>query len=226
MLYLENARNNFSAAGSTFAGDGESSFYHRVALMIPDKVDVNTLILAMKIALQDEEKSYSNTFGFISLVPRYVDQIATPEFAIEFRKKYLMEVLGLQVNDINEEVDYGCNEIEPDVIDVSSKDLGEVFAALYNASAPIGAGFFQYDSEDWDKSVADRFFVYSYGENYSTQKMSFDYVKGRNMEVTIEDNIIYVKRYNIANGIGLAQRVIKTIPDKGLDPQKLMKDRK
>lgn len=226
MLYLENARNNFSAAGSNFTGDGESSFYHRVALMIPDKVDVDTLILAMKIALADEDKSYNNTFGFISLVPRYVDQIASTEFALEFRRKYLIEVLGLQVEEISNEVDYGCNEIEPDVIDISSKDLGEVFAALYNASAPIGAGFFQYDSEDWDKSVAQRFFVFKYGENYESERMFFDYVKGRNMEVTIQDNIIYVKRYNIANGIGLAQRVIKTVPNKDMDVQQLMKDKK
>lgn len=226
MLYLENARNNFSAAGSRFTGDGESNFYHRVALMIPDKVDVDTLILAMKIALADEDKSYNNTFGFISLVPRYVDQIASVEFALEFRRKYLIEVLGLQVEEISDEVDYGCNEIEPDVIDISSKDLGEVFAALYNASAPIGAGFFQYDSEDWDKSVAERYFVFKYGENYKSERMFFDYVKGRNMEITIQDNIIYVKRYNVANGIGLAQRVIKTVPNKDLDVQKLKKDKK
>ena len=223
MLYLENARNNFSAAGSNFFEGGESNFYHKVALMIPDKIDVDTLVLAFKIALKDEDKSYGNTFGFISLVPRYVDQIATPEFAIEFRKKYLKEVLGLEVNEIDNEVDYGCIEVEPDVIDISNKDLCEVFAALYNASYPIGAGFFQYDSMDWDSEVADMFFQYKWGEDYQSKRMFFDYVKGRNMEVTIDGNLIYVKRYNIANGIGLAQQVIRSIPNKDMDVSKLKK---
>ncbi len=226
MLYLENARNNFSAAGSHFGADSECSFYHRLALMIPDKVDVDTLILAMKIALNDEDKSYGNTFGFISLVPRYVDQIASVEFALEFRKKYLTEILGLHVEEISEEVDYGCNEIEPNVIDISNKDLGEVFAALYNASAPIGAGFFQYDSEEWNKRIAEMYFVHEYGENYKKERMFFKYVKGRNMELTVDGNTLYVDRYNIANGFGLAQRVIKTVPNKELDVQKLKKDKK
>lgn len=226
MVYLENARNKFSSATRNFSGDGEGNFYHKIALMIPDKVDVDTLILAMKIALLDEDKTYNNTFGFISLIPRYVDQIATTEFALEFRHKYLIEVLGLSVEEISEEVDYGCNEIEPDVIDISNKDLGKVFAALYNASAPIGAGFFQYDSEEWDESVARRFFKFKYGDNYASERMYFDYVKGRNMEITIQDNLIYVERYNIANGIKLAQRVIKTVPNIDLDVQKLMKDKK
>ncbi len=223
MLYLENARNNFSAAGSNFFEGGESNFYHKIALMIPDKIDVDTLILAFKIALKDEDNSYGNTFGYISLVPRYIDQIATPEFAIEFRKKYLKEVLGLEVEEISEEVDYGCVEIEPNVVDISNKDLCEVFAALYNASYPIGAGFFQYDPMEWDSEVVDRFFKYKYGEDYREQRMFFDYVKGRNMEITIDGNLIYVQRYNIANGIGLAQKVIRSIPNKEMDVQKLKK---
>ena len=61
---------------------------------------------------------------------------------------------------------------------------------------------------------------------FLTILMFFDYVKGCNMELTIQDNLVYVERYNVANGIWLAQRVIRTIPNKDLDIQKLKKDKK
>jgi len=57
------------------------------------------------------------------------------EFAREFRKKYNAEVLGLTQEELPN-VDYGCTEVEPDVIDISNKDRNEVLAALYNASTP------------------------------------------------------------------------------------------
>lgn len=223
MLYLENARNSFSAASSIFGHGGEEKFYHNLSLMIPDKIDVDTLILAMKVALRDVDKSYDNSFGYISLIPRYVDRIATPEFATEFRNKFIEEILGLDVNELSTEVDYGCTEVEPNLVDISNKDFCEVFAALYNASYPIGAGFFQYDPEPWNAQIADMFFKYKYGENYREQSIFIDYVKGRNMELKINGNLLYVRNYNIANGIGLAQQVIRTIPNKDLDVQKLKK---
>lgn len=223
MLYLENARNSFSSASGLFGKGSEGKFYHNLSLMIPDKVDVDTLILAMKVALRDEDKSYDNSFGYISLIPRYVDQIASLEFATEFRNKFIEEILGLDVNELNTEVDYGCTEVEPNLVDISNKDFCEVFAALYNASYPIGAGFFQYDSEPWNAKIADMFFKYKYGENYRDESMYLDYVKGRNMDLKINGNLLYVRNYNIANGIGLAQQVIRTIPNKDLDVQKLKK---
>ena len=47
MLYFENAKECFESAHETILGreNAESEFYHRFARMIPDKVDVDTLVL-------------------------------------------------------------------------------------------------------------------------------------------------------------------------------------
>ena len=89
MLYFENAKESFESACGTFNRcNSESEFYHKFARMIPDKIDVDTLVLAFKMALQDVEKEGENTLPYIALVPQYVRQCTSPEFAHEFRKKY------------------------------------------------------------------------------------------------------------------------------------------
>ena len=96
MLYFENAKESFRSATGTFNDySSECQFYHRFAEMIPDKIDVDTLVLAFKIALQDAKREEENTAPFISLIPHYVRQCTSLEFAHEFRKKYNQEVLGL-----------------------------------------------------------------------------------------------------------------------------------
>ena len=145
MLYIENARANFSTATDSFcksARTPEVVFYHKFANMIPDRLDVDTLILALKIALQDAEREGVNTFPFITIIYLYVRQFSSSEFAHEFRLKYLRNVLSVEIADLPE-VDYGYNKAESSesIIDISNKDPYEVFAALYNASAPVGMGF-------------------------------------------------------------------------------------
>lgn len=141
MLFFENAKESFeSASGTININNSESEFYHKFAKMIPDKIDVDTLVLAFKIALLDAEKEGENTLSFIALIPQYVRQCTSREFANEFRKKYNSEVLGLTQKELLD-VDYGYIEIEPDVIDISDKDRNQVLAALYNASTPYGMGF-------------------------------------------------------------------------------------
>ena len=121
MLFFENAKESFeSASGTINRYNSESEFYHKFAKMIPDRIDIDTLVLAFKMALQDAEKEGENTLPFIALVPQYVRQCTSPEFAHEFRKKYNAEVLGLTQEELPD-VDYGCVEIESDVIDISDK---------------------------------------------------------------------------------------------------------
>ena len=155
MLYFENAKESFEQACGTFIkNNSETRFYHEFARMIPDKIDVDTLVLAFKIAFNDAEYEGKETLSFIALVPHYVRQCTSKEFAMEFRKKYNEEVLGLDQEELPD-VDYGCNEIEPDVIDISNKDRAEVLAALYNASTPIGMGFSEYNPMTWTKEIAE-----------------------------------------------------------------------
>lgn len=215
MLYFENAKESFeSASGTIERYNSESEFYHEFARMIPDKIDVDTLILAFKMALQDAEREGKNTLPFIALVPHYVRQCTSPEFAREFRKKYNKEVLGLDQKELPD-LDYGYKEIETDVIDISDKDRAEVLAALYNASTPIGMGFAQYNPMSWTKEIAEIYFE-QYGEPDVNGAISFDWIMGRPVHCTFVDNLVYVKAYNFDNEFGLAQRAIATCKNKTL----------
>lgn len=215
MLYFENAKESFeSASGTIERYNSESEFYHEFARMIPDKIDVGTLVLAFKMALQDAEREGKNTLSFIALVPHYIRQCTSPEFAREFRKKYNKEVLGLDQEELPD-VDYGYKEIEPDVIDISDKDRSEVLAALYNASTPIGMGFAQYNPMPWTKEVAEMYFEQCACPDESGA-ISFKWIMGRPVHCTFVDNLVYVKAYNFDNEFGLAQRAIATCKNKTL----------
>lgn len=212
MLYFENAKESFAAASETFNSyNSESEFYHRFAIMIPDKIDVDTLVLAFKMALQDAEREGENTLSFIALVPQYVRQCTSPEFAHEFRKKYNEEILGLTQEELPD-VDYGYTEVEKDVIDISNKDRNEVLASLYNASTPVGMGFAQYNPMPWTKEIAGMYFE-RFGQPDSDGVIAFKWVMGRPLNCKFVDNLVYVAGYNNDNEWGLAQRAISTCPN-------------
>lgn len=212
MLFFENAKESFeSASGTINRYNSESEFYHKFAKMIPDRIDVDTLVLAFKMALQDAEKEGENTLPFIALVPQYVRQCTSPEFAHEFRKKYNAEVLGLTQEELPD-VDYGCVEIESDVIDISDKDRNEVLAALYNASTPVGMGFAQYNPMPWTKEIASMYFE-QFGQPDKDGVIAFKWVMGRPLNCKFIENLVYVAGYNNDNEWGLAQRAISTCPN-------------
>ena len=212
MLFFENAKESFeSASGTINRYNSESEFYHKFAKMIPDRIDVDTLVLAFKMALQDAEKEGENTLPFIALVPQFVRQCTSPEFAHEFRKKYNAEVLGLTQEELPD-VDYGCVEIESDVIDISDKDRNEVLAALYNASTPVGMGFVQYNPMPWTKEIASMYFE-QFGQPDKDGVIAFKWVMGRPLNCKFIENLVYVAGYNNDNEWGLAQRAISTCPN-------------
>lgn len=212
MLILENAKKSFaSACGSIYRENEESRFYHKIAEMIPEKIDVDNLILAFKIALRDADRRGENTVGFIALAPMYVDQCENPEFAAEFRKKYNSEILGLTVEELPEQ-EFDCIEISPDVIDISNKSRGAVLAALYNHTVPLGKGFMQYNPMSWTPEMGEAYFD-KVGTKTNDGGTSFKYVLGRCLDVLFQDKLVYVRGYNYVNGEGAAQKVIATIPN-------------
>lgn len=212
MLYFENAKESFESARSTFERcNEEPEFYHRFAQMIPDRIDVDTLVLAFKIALQDAQREGKNTLPYIALVPQYVRQCTSPEFAHEFRKKYNAEVLGLTQEELPD-VDYGCTEVEPNVIDILDKDRNEVLAALYNASKPAGMGFGDYNPMPWTKEIASMYFE-RFGQPDNDGVIAFKWVMGRPLNCKFVGNFVYVAGYNNDNEWGLAQRAISTCPN-------------
>ena len=218
MLFFENAKESFESASGVFNKcNSESQFYHKFAKMIPDKIDVDTLVLAFKIALQDAEKEGENTLPFIALIPQYVRQCTSLEFAHEFRKKYNTEVLGLTQEELPN-VDYGYIEVEPDVIDISDKDRDDVLAALYNASTPAGMGLLQYNPMPWTKEIASMYFD-QFGKPNEDGTIDIKWVMGRPLNCKFVGNLVYVAGYNNDNECGLAQKAISTCPN--LDKRKL-----
>lgn len=212
MLYLENAKECFSsAAGILERNNTESEFYHTFAQMIPDRIDVDTLVLAFKIAFQDEQRKGKNTLPYIALVPQYVRQFTSLEFSHEFRKKYNREILGLTQEELPD-VDYGYTEVETDVIDISNKDINEVVAALYNASTPVGMGFEQYNPMTWTKEIA-AMYLEKFAKPDSNGLITLKWVMGRPLNCKFIDNLVYVAGYNNDNEWGLAQRAIATCPN-------------
>ena len=212
MLYLEKAREHFSSARSNIgdSDDVECDFYRRLALMIPDVIDVDSLILAFKIMFNDANKK--NTESFIACVPKYVEQCASKEFAHEFRKKYIVEVLGLDYWEFDD-VDYGCIEVEEDIIDISNKDRGEVLAMLYNASIPMGRGFESYNPLTLTKEMGEIFFDKFGDKSNDGKTVNFDYILGRPIKCSFSENTVNVRGYNNTNQDGLAQRAISACPN-------------
>ena len=211
MLVLENAREGFAQAHDSFSDHTEEvNFYHTLSRMIPDRIDVENLILIMDILLRQEAKKGTRTETFITLVPRYVRQISSPEFAHEFRKNYFSQIVGIDWEE-PEEGKYQCVEVEPNVIDISSKDKYEVFAALYNACLPVGLGLGDYNPMPWNKTMAE--FGFKHFGKEADGRVHFKWVAGRPMSISFQDNLVYVGSYNYENETGLAQRVIRTVPD-------------
>lgn len=222
MSILEDAKERFASACGILDGDNvESKFYHDFARMIPDSMDVDTLVLAFKIAFQDAERAGKNTLGYIAIVPQYVRLFTSPEFAHEFRIKYNAEVLGLSQEDLPD-VDYGYTEVQPDVIDISDKDRNEVLAALYNASTPAGRGFANYNPMPWTKEIAAMYFEKN-GQPDKDGVIHFKWIMGRAVNCKFMGNLVYVAGYNNDNEWGLAQKVIATVPNLSKQSNNLLK---
>lgn len=213
MLILENAKEAFAVSKDpVFGTNSECEFFHLLSEIIPDTIDVDTLILACKIALEEEKRMGRHPENYISIIPQYVSQCASFEFAHEFREKYIREVLGLTQEPLPD-VDYGYNEVEKDVIDISNKDKGAVLAALYNASIPVGMGIIEYNPATWDERMGN-YYLEHIAEKDSYGNINLHYVMGRLVRCRFEGNLVKVALYNLETEQGLAQKAIATVPNK------------
>lgn len=227
MLLAENIKEHLSEARSTLGYDDiECTIHHDVARIIPDTIDVENLVLAYKIIINEYEREGENPLAFISVIPSYVKQGVSKDFFFEFRKVYTRELIGIALPDYSGE-DYGCTEVEEDIIDISNKNKYEVFAKLYNALPPIGMGFAQYNPIPLDEDLAKLVFEKE-GKKDSDGSVSFRYVLGRLMPCMFIDNLLYVRAYNYENADGLAQQIVascKNVNEKEIAPQKVKKDK-
>lgn len=88
------------------------------------------------------------------------------------------------------------------MVNISGLSKAKVLAALYNASKPLGIsmGFLKYDPYDMSEEEAQS--ILDGGH------LRFDYVKGRVMKVSLENDDIYPGFYDRDNGQGALERVV------------------
>jgi len=89
---------------------------------------------------------------------------------------------------------------------ITEKDQPKVLAALYNASAPIGIGFLQYDKNPMTEEQA---------QELLSQYTRYDYLFGRLMKVSFENEDVYLGLYNRDNGDSWAEMAIAAMLESG-----------
>ena len=89
------------------------------------------------------------------------------------------------------------------MIDISGLSKAKVLAALYNNSQPLGLGRFQATDEDMTEGEAQ--VILDEGQTY------FDYLKGRVLKVSLENDEFDPYLYDRDNGEGAAQRIIDNL---------------
>lgn len=80
-------------------------------------------------------------------------------------------------------------------IDISKLDKAEVLAALFNASRPLGMGFFQPHAASMTREEA---------AHLLSENDYFDYVRGRVMKVDLSGDTLRTALYDRDNGRGAA----------------------
>lgn len=224
-VYLENARQIFLTPPRNVYYDGRGdkefdTFIKMLGYIVPNKLTAEELIVYLKFLMKDikdktcrfqNSKAFKEIFEnyllwsdnlemWMTYFPEFIQKFTPSEFYSEFIEMFRESFYQLEPEQEKEQ-DYGCVEIEPDVIDISNKDKAEVLAALYNHSKPIGMGIVQYDPTPMTIEVA----------RMALKKMGycFSYLKGRTMKVNLEGDIVYVYGYNRDNNCpGLAQKAI------------------
>ena len=225
--YLDNVKQTFINPPRDIYYEGRDSgefdnFIKLLGYVLPNRITPEELIVFMKFLVKDIKdgtcrflnsrafketfENYLNVSGnldmWMTYMPSFIQSISSSEFNEEFLELFRKGFYHME-DEQEEEKDYGCVEVEPDVIDISNKDKAEVLAALYNHSKPIGMGIVQYDPTPMTVEVA----------RMVLEKMGycFGYLKGRTMKVNLEEDTIWVYRYNADNNHpGLAQKAIST----------------
>lgn len=89
-----------------------------------------------------------------------------------------------------------------DQLDISDLSKAEVLAALYNASRPLGMGWLQFDPTPMTVSEAE--------QTIKEMGLSYEYLKGRVMKVSLRSDRFDPRLYDRDNGGGAAERAINT----------------
>ena len=95
-------------------------------------------------------------------------------------------------------------------IDIKGLDKAELLAALYNSSQPLGLGFLQADTNAMTKEDAT--------EIIREQGLSFDYLQGRVMKISLEGDNLNPWGYDRDNGEGSVAQIVENLKN-GIEVQ-------
>ncbi len=242
-VYLENAREIFLRKNyDSSYYDGRSieqldNFIRMLGYIIPNKVTPEELIVYLEFLVHDIKDGvcrFNNSQGFknefesymyragnlemwMTYFPSFAKAATPPEFYEEFIELFREKFYQLE-SKTDKDTDYGCIEIEKDLIDISNKNKADVLAALYNHAKPVGMGIIQYDPTPMTREIAE----------YLLEKRgyTYDYLKGRPMKLSLKDDVIHVYCYNRDNDQdGLAQKAIATCPNIKQDNNQKVKNK-
>ncbi len=85
-------------------------------------------------------------------------------------------------------------------IDIKNMNKARVLKALYNRATAQGVGFFAHNPKDMTEDQANDYL--KTGQTY------FDYVQGRVMKISLEDDAMRTALYDRDNGIGAAEAAL------------------
>ena len=99
--------------------------------------------------------------------------------------------------------------MENNVIDISKLNKAEVLATLYNASQPLGMGFFHFTPEEMTAEEAQGIIderLAPDGDRTPDPRhaLYFDYLKGRVMKIDLGNDNLRIALYDRDNGQGAA----------------------
>ncbi len=91
------------------------------------------------------------------------------------------------------------------IVDISKKDKAAVLAVLYNYARPLNLGYFMFNPSSMT--------VEESREILESGRLRFDYLNGRVMKISLEGDVVDTRLYDIDNGEGAGERLIRSIPD-------------
>ena len=105
-------------------------------------------------------------------------------------------------------------------INIAGLDKAELFAALYNHAKPLGMGIIHYDPTPLTKEAAQK--LMAAGDDSArmfpgmgrSERLYFDYVKGRPLKIDITSDEMDTWLYNRDQGDGAAEKIVETLRKK------------
>lgn len=156
---------------------------------------------------EDDLKKRLNTgkhefFAYMGYFPLVIDNISEKIFAKKFREIFSVIFGEIAQPPIEEKKIVGITIVEEGkIVDISNKDIAEVFSNLYNNARPQDdLGIIGFSTKNMSVEEA---------RHILKTRQSFDYFNGRALKLDFYEPAKFrIDIYNTYNGIGSAEKII------------------